>query len=302
MTKIQNILKNYSYESPAVKANLYRILNQGKLKNGKLVILPVDQGFEHGPERSFSVNYPAYDPCYHAELAIKTGLNAFAAPLGMIEMVADQYAGQIPLILKLNSANSLLPKHIKDQAITGSIDEAVRLGCSAVGFTIYPASDSSLEMFEEISQLTEEAKAKGLAVVIWSYARGSELPAEHETSVDVISYAAHMACLLGAHIVKVKPPKESIFCPKAKEAFENGNVKISTLADRIAVVKRSCFDGKKIVIFSGGNTKGDNEVLDEISQINQGGGFGSIIGRNVFQRKEVDAINLLEKVMTVWSK
>ena len=180
------------------------MLMNGKLGGtGKMIILPVDQGFEHGPARSFAPNPPAYDPHYHYQLAIDAGLNAYAAPLGMIEAGAGTFAGQIPTILKVNSANSLIPSQgLKDQAIYGSVDDALRLGCSAIGFTIYPGSLAGLEMMEEISAMAEEAKAKGLAVVIWSYPRGEALTKAGELAMDVSAYAAQMAALLGAHIIK----------------------------------------------------------------------------------------------------
>src|SRR5690554_2629545 len=155
---VRKILSNYESDNPGTKANLARILMQGRLGGtGRLVILPVDQGFEHGPARSFAPNPDAYDPHYHFQLAIHAGLSAFAAPLGMIEAGADTFAGCIPTILKVNSANSLASA--KDQAITGSVSDALRLGCSAIGFTIYPGSDSAFDMMEEIRDLAEEAKS-----------------------------------------------------------------------------------------------------------------------------------------------
>ena len=123
-----------------MKGNLCRMLMQGRLGGtGKMIILPVDQGFEHGPARSFAPNPAAYDPHYHYQLAIDAGLNAYAAPLGMIEAGADTFAGQIPTILKMNSSNSLVPGSAPfNQAITASVDDALRLGCAAIGFTVYP--------------------------------------------------------------------------------------------------------------------------------------------------------------------
>src|ERR1700761_2649701 len=141
--RVREILSHYESDNPGTKANLARILMQGRLGGtGKLVILPVDQGFEHGPARSFAPNPPAYDPHYHFELAIEAGLSAYAAPLGMLEAGASTFAGQIPLILKVNSSNSpSAAKSDPSQAITGSVRDALRLGCSAIGFTIYPGSD-----------------------------------------------------------------------------------------------------------------------------------------------------------------
>lgn len=296
----KEILSYYESESPAVKANLYRFLETGTLAGtGKMVILPVDQGFEHGPECSFFANQEAYNPHYHFQLAIDAKLNGFASPLGMIEAGADTFAGQIPLILKMNSNNSLMAKgNDTNQAITATIKDAIRLGCSAIGFTIYPSSNQSLEMYEEVRELIAEAKSYGIASVVWSYPRGGDLPKEHETSLDVISYGAHIACLLGAHIIKVKPPKETLFKKNAAKLLEGQN--FSSLSSRIALIKRSCFNGRRIVIFSGGETKDESSVLAEINEIAKGGGNGSIIGRNAFQRPKKDAIELLGKICNIY--
>ena len=254
--KVKAILDNYSRDSPGVKSNLVKILMHGKLSGtGKLVILPVDQGFEHGPARSFAINPSAYDPEYHFKLCIDAGLTAFAAPLGMLEACAGMYAGQVPLIMKINSSNSLSRnKEAPNQAITGSVNEALRLGCSAIGFTIYPGSDKSLDMMTDIQELTKEAKAKGLAVVIWSYPRGGDLSKEGETAIDIVSYAAHMAALLGAHVIKVKPPWEFLENSDAKIVYLEQNIPIKSLSDRINHVVQSCFNGKRLVVFSGGSS------------------------------------------------
>ncbi len=298
--KVKTILSHYESDNPGTKANLARILMQGKLGGtGKLVILPVDQGFEHGPARSFAPNPDAYDPHYHFQLAIDAGLSAYAAPLGMIEAGADTFAGAIPTILKVNSCNSLAPG-IRDQAITGSVKDALRLGCSAIGFTIYPGSDQAFAMMEEIKSMAEEAKAHGIAVVIWSYPRGSAISKDGETAIDVTAYAAHMAALLGAHIIKVKPPTEKLEQEEAKIAYEKNKIAITTLADRIAHVKQSSFNGRRIVVFSGGASKDTIGLLNEIRQIRDGGGNGSIIGRNTFQRPREDALKLLNSIVNIY--
>jgi len=295
--RVRQILAGYESDNPGTKTNLARILMHGKLGgSGRLVILPVDQGFEHGPARSFAPNPPAYDPHYHFNLAIDAGLSAYAAPLGMIEAGADSFAGQIPTILKLNSSNSHATS--KDQAVYGSVDDALRLGCSAIGFTVYPGSDDQFEMMEELRELAAEAKAVGLAVVVWSYPRGGNLSKAGETAVDVTAYAAHMAALLGAHIIKVKPPTDHIEQEDAKKAY--ANLDISTLKARIEHVVASCFEGKRLVVFSGGAAKDEVGLLDEIRQIRDGGGTGSIIGRNSFQRSREDAMRLLDTVIKIY--
>ena len=299
---VKKILSNYESDNPGVKANLARILMSGKLGGtGKLVILPVDQGFEHGPARSFAKNEIAYDPHYHFKLAINAGLSAFAAPLGMLEAGASTFAGQIPLIMKLNSSNSLSrEKDAPSQAITGSVSEAVRLGCSAVGFTIYPGSDDALNMLSEIQEIALEAKDSGLAVVVWSYPRGGNISKDGETAIDIVSYAAHMAALVGAHIIKVKPPTSHIELDEAKKVYESENIPIEKMSDRIRHVVQSCFQGRRLVVFSGGTAKDEDSLLNEIKDLYLGGASGSIIGRNSFQREYNDALSLLNKITTIY--
>jgi len=297
--KVKKILSHYESDNPGTKANLARILMNGRLGgSGRLVILPVDQGFEHGPARSFAANPAAYDPHYHFDLAIEAGLSAYAAPLGMIEAGADTFAGQIPTILKVNSSNSLAT--LKDQAITGTVNDALRLGCSAIGFTIYPGSDHAFDMMEEIREMAEEAKAAGLAVVIWSYPRGDTVSKDGETAMDVCAYAAHMAALLGAHIIKVKPPTPFLDQAEAKKVYEKEKIDIETMAARIRHVTQACFNGKRIVVFSGGASKGLDGLYNEIRGIRDGGGNGSIIGRNTFQRPREEALKMLDTIIKIY--
>jgi class I fructose-bisphosphate aldolase len=301
--KVREILSWYSSENPGVKANLARLMNTGRLAGtGKFVILPVDQGFEHGPARSFAPNPGGYDPRYHVELAIEAGCNAYAAPLGFIEHVASDYAGDIPLILKLNNSDSLSKGNEPCSAITGSVEDALRLGCAAIGYTIYPGSGDRNIQYEDLRELILEAKAVGLPTVLWAYPRGAGLSKEGETAVDVVAYAAHTAAQLGAHIIKVKPPKNFIEQAEAKKVYEKHGIPTATLKDRIAHVVQSAFNGRRIVIFSGGEAKGTDEVLKEVAEIAAGGAFGSIMGRNAFQRPKAEAIQLLHAVMDTFTK
>ncbi|CAI9119947.1 class I fructose-bisphosphate aldolase [Brytella acorum] len=298
--QVKAIIDNYEADNPGTKSNLVRLLNAGKLGGtGKLVILPVDQGFEHGPARSFAANPPAYDPHYHYSLAIEAGLNAYAAPLGMLEAGASTFAGQIPTILKCNSSNALATE--KDQAVTGSVADALRLGCSAIGFTIYPGSEYCFKQMDELRELAAEAKAAGLAVVVWSYPRGPMLDKAGETAIDICAYAAHMAALCGAHIIKVKPPTGVLSLPAAREVYIQENINISTLAARVRHVVQATFAGRRIVIFSGGEHESESELLTTVRGIHDGGGFGSIIGRNTFQRPKAEALALLARVIGIFS-
>lgn len=295
--EVREILSWYGSDNPGTRANLARILLAGRLGGtGKLVILPVDQGFEHGPARSFAPNPPAYDPRYHPALAIEAGLSAYAAPLGMIEIAADAYPGEIPLILKVNSANSWATT--RDQAVTAGVDDALRLGCAAIGFTIYPGSESFFELVEEVRDLTLEAKAAGLAVVVWSYPRGGELTKDGELALDVSAYAAHMAALIGAHIIKVKLPTAHIEQKDARKAYEGSDW--STQAARVRHVIQSSFGGRRIVVFSGGAAKGEDAVFQDAIDIRDGGGHGSIIGRNTFQRPREAALAMLDRIVAIY--
>jgi class I fructose-bisphosphate aldolase len=298
--RVKDILSWYGAANPGVSTNLARLMNHGRLAGtGKLVILPVDQGFEHGPARSFAANPPAYDPRYHFELAIEAGCNAYAAPLGFLEAGAREFAGDIPLILKANDADSLTEEKDPNQALTGSVKDALRLGCCAVGFTIYPGSAYQYAMFEAVRALAEEAKEAGLAVVIWSYPRGSALSTAGETAIDVIAYAAQIAAQLGAHIIKVKLPSDHIEQEAARKVYEAQKIPIATQAERVKHVVQSAFDGRRILIFSGGSAISDEKLIEEVRANHAGGGFGSIIGRNSFQRPKAEAIEMLHRVMDI---
>ena len=301
MNCVQEILSWYGSENPGTLTNLSRLLNHGKLAGtGKMVILPVDQGFEHGPARSFAPNPPAYDPRYHFKLAIEAGYNAYAAPLGFIEVGAREFAGQIPLILKVNNHDVLNDEADPNQAFTSTVEDALRLGCVGIGFTIYPGSSHRLEMYEKVRAYVEEAKRNGLIVIIWSYARGSNISKEGETAIDVIGYAAQIAAQLGAHVIKVKLPSEHIEQEAARKVYESQQVPISTPAERVKHIVQCAFNGRRIVIFSGGATESDEALLEEIKAIADGGGFGSIIGRNSFQRSHDDAVKLVGQIMDIY--
>jgi len=297
--KVKMILNKYENTNAGIKANLAKILMNGKLGGtGHLLILPVDQGHEHGPDKSFMVNPDAYDPLYHYEIALDAGLSAYAAPLGFLEAGAESFAGQIPTILKINSSNSLIP--LKNQSKNGTVKEALRLGCVAIGFTIYPGSEYQYEMIEEFKEISLEASEYGLASVLWSYPRGPNIDKEAETSIDTISYAAHIAALLGAHIIKVKPPTSIIADKSLEKNYKNFGLDTESLSERINHIKKCAFNSRKIVVFSGGNAKNDKEILQEIKQIKEGGGNGSIIGRNTFQRPRKEALELLENIINIY--
>lgn len=299
--RVREILSWYASENPGVRANLARMLNHGRLAGtGKMVILPVDQGFEHGPARSFAPNPAGYDPRYFFQLAIEAGCNAYAAPLGALEAGINDYIGEVPLILKCNNHDVLNDEKDPISAITASVSDALRLGCAAIGFTIYPGSEHRNTMYEQLREMTAEAKDAGLAVVVWSYPRGSSISKDGETAIDVVTYAAQIAAQLGADIIKVKLPSAKVELAEAQKVYQKYDIPVSTLSERVKHVVQSAFNGRRIVIFSGGATAADEQVFNEARAIRDGGGFGSIIGRNSFQRKKDDALKFLGTVMGIY--
>jgi class I fructose-bisphosphate aldolase len=301
--RVKEILSWYGSDNAGTLGNLARLLNHGKLAGtGRMVILPVDQGFEHGPARSFAVNPPGYDPRYHFQLALDAGCNAYAAPLGFIEAAVRDFAGELPLILKINNHDVLLDEKDPLPALTSGVHDALRLGCAAIGFTIYPGSSQRVVMYEQLRAVAALAKENGLAVVVWSYPRGSSLSKQGETAMDVCGYAAHIAAELGAHIIKVKLPTAALEQEAARKVYEKEKVPIATLSERVRHVVQCAFNGRRIVIFSGGPTSSDDAVYEEVTAIRAGGGFGSIIGRNSFQRKREQALQFLDKIITIYKQ
>ncbi len=300
--KVREILGWYGGDNPGTLTNLARILNHGRLGGtGRMVILPVDQGWEHGPARSFAPNPDGYDPRYHFRLALEARCNAYAAPLGFIEAAARDFVGDIPLILKCNNHDLLADEKDSWQALTASVRDALRLGCCAVGLTIYPGSALRLEMYEKLRAYAEEAKAHGLAVVVWSYPRGSQISKEGETAVDVSGYAAQIAAQIGAHIIKIKLPSEHVEQEAARKVYEKEKIPVATLTDRVRHMMQCAFAGRRIVVFSGGAKKDSEDALfDDARAIRDGGGHGSIIGRNSFQRKKADALKMLDTIMSIY--
>ena len=180
--------------------------------------------------------------------------------------------------------------------------DALRLGCAAIGFTIYPGSTARVVMYEQLRAAAALAKENGLVVVVWSYPRGSSLTKNGETAMDVCGYAAHIAAQLGAHIIKVKLPSAHLEQEAARKVYEKEKVPIATLTERVRNVVQCAFNGRRIVIFSGGATNSDDAVYQEVTAIRDGGGFGSIIGRNSFQRKKEQALQFLDKIMTIYKQ
>ena len=259
----------------------------------------MDQGFEHGPARSFAANPAGYDPRYHARLALDAGCSAHVAPPGALELVAPAYADELPLILKCNSSDSLFtgagPGAGGDRGCRRRPAAALRRG----GFHDLPRLRGEERDVRRCGHWSATPAPRACRWCVWSYPRGSGLVQEGRTAVDVVAYAAHLACQLGAHVVKVKPPSELVENASARSALDKAGVPLGTLADRVRHVVQSAFDGHRVVIFSGGPAKETAAVLEENAQTARGGGFGTIMGRNSFQRPHDEAVALLHQVMDI---
>ena len=302
---VKKILANYESDSPGAKANLARILMQGKLGGtGKLIILPVDQGFEHGPARSFAVNPPAYDPHYHYQMAVDAGLSAYAAPLGPLEAGADTFAGQIPTILKVNSSNSRATSI--DQAVYGE-----RRRCAAPrlrGDRLHHLPRLGSDHFEHDGRdsraVPKRRRPSASRPCFWSYPRGGKLSKDGETGARRTEpMPPIMAALLGAHIIKVKPAVRAYRAggsqgPKAYEGFRLLEPGGSRPPRRPGELRRSphrrllgrCGQGRRCGL-SGRNSR---------DSLAAGGSNGSIIGRNSFQREKGDAMELLNTIVDIY--
>ena len=223
-----------------------------------------------------------------------------AAPLGFLEASVAKYGDQIPTILKVNSANLIsTPPLTPTQAQTSCVQDALRLGCAGIGLTLYPGSPAMFEMIEAARPIIHEAKEAGLAVIVWSYPRG-DISKQGETSLDVIAYGVHMACQLGAHIVKSKTPSDFVEQPAVADIYKDHSVKTDSLADRVSHVRQCAFDDRRLVIYSGGAAKEVSQVLDEVKAIHEGGGYGSIIGRNCFQRPRDEALAMMRGMLDIY--
>ena len=274
--RVKQILSWYGSDNPGTKTNLYRMLMHGQLAGtGKMVILPVDQGFEHGPARTFAPNPAGYDPDYHFQLAIDAGCNAYAAPLGQLEQAVDKFAGQVPLILKLNNSDTLAKIDQPCSAMTGSVEDALRLGACAIGYTIYPGSGHRNTMYQDLRELTLEAKTKGLvvvALVVPTRRRPVEGRRDRPSTSPPTRRISRRSWAPTS--IKVKPPTAHIEQAEAKKVFEKSAIPTKTLADRVRHGVQSAFNGKRILIFSGGEARDTASLLADVKELAAGGAFG----------------------------
>jgi|694.fasta_scaffold23319_6 class I fructose-bisphosphate aldolase len=301
--RVKEILSWYKYTNTSEQQkNLSKILNYGRIGGtGKVMILPIDQILEHGPGRAFEPNPIMYDPLEQAQFAVDGGFNAYAAPLGSLERGYEILARHnVPTILKVNSHTLMIPDNENPKpSIHSWVDDAVRLGCSAVGFTLYPGSIHSNEMEQQARMLIADARKAGLITILWIYPRGAGLIKGQERAVDIIAYGVALGVSLGAQIIKVKLPIDSYGLSSNQEMRIYDNVPTETLTDRIKLVMKAAYNGHRIVIHSGGDYATAETLESEIRAIREGGAFGSIMGRNAFQRPTEEALNLIKNLQDI---
>jgi class I fructose-bisphosphate aldolase len=277
--------------APGKRARLRRLLFEFGPGQGTLLLLPIDQGIEHGP-RDFFPNPASKDPEYQFRLAAEAGYSALACQIGLAEKYYPDYAGQVPLLLKVNGKTDVPPSDRSFSACNASVEDAVRLGADAVGYTLYVGSPRQDEDLAQLRAVREDCDRYGMPLVIWSYPRGEYIEKKGgQNSFYAIDYAARMAMEMGADIVKLNMPK---FSDKDKDSPAPYNEMEISLEDAIGQVVASA--GRSLVVLSGGSKVDDETVLEHTRMILEAGGSGVIFGRNVWQREWSEALEIIERI------
>jgi class I fructose-bisphosphate aldolase len=278
--------------APGKRTRLRRLLFEFGPGNGTLLLLPIDQGIEHGP-RDFFPNPASKDPEYQFRLAAEGGYSALACQIGLAEKYYPDYAGQVPLILKVNGKTDVPSSDDALSTTNASVEDAVRLGADAVGYTLYVGSPRQDDDLHQLKGVREDCDRYGMPLVIWAYPRGSAIEAKGgRDSFYAIDYAARMAMEMGADVVKLNMPK--INPDKDKDAPAPYNEMDVDQAEAI----RHCVEsaGRALVVLSGGSKADDDVVLQNTKMVAEAGGSGVIFGRNVWQREWNDALEIIEQI------
>lgn len=276
--------------STGKKARLHRLLYLNGPANGTAMFLPIDQGLEHGPMDFFS-NPPSKNPDYQLELALRGNYTGIVFQIGLAEKYMHKYAGKVPLVLKLNGKTTIPPDDEAFSPTIASVEDAVRLGADAVGYTLYVGSPAQSEDFLQFQEVREEAEALGMPIIVWAYPRGSAIEEKGgRDSIYAIDYAARVACELGADIVKINLPKLDNLASLPKPYNELKD-------DEAAAVKRVVESaGKTLVLFSGGSKLGDEDLLAKAHMCMAAGATGLIFGRNMWQRPMEEALAMTHRI------
>jgi len=281
--------------APGKRTRLKRLLYQYGPGGGTLLILPIDQGLEHGPV-DFFVNPDALDPKYQYDLARDGKFSAIALHIGLAEKYFHEYAGDVPLILKLNGKTSIPPDGQAFSPLTGSVEDAVRLGADAVGYTVYvgsPAQDRDIAQFMTVRR---DAERLGMPTIVWAYPRGEAVGKKGgKESLYAIDYAARVALELGADIVKLNYPVAS-----EKDAESPAPYNTLRLSHDAAFRKVVESAGRALVLVSGGEKVGDSEMLTKVRSSMDAGATGIIFGRNLWQRSKPDALRITRELHAIF--
>ncbi|MFT4326681.1 MAG: class I fructose-bisphosphate aldolase [Candidatus Woesearchaeota archaeon] len=276
--------------SPGKRARLYDLLYNHGPKNGSLMILPIDQGLEHGPI-DFLDNPPAEHPFFQFELAVQGKFSAIACHIGLAQKYYTAYAGKIPLVLKLNGRTDIPSNDNAFSACDASVEDAIKLGASAVGYTLFVGSPRQDDDIKQLTEVRKDCDRYGMPLIVWAYPRGSAV--DNKGGIDTlyaVDYAAREAQELGADIVKVNFPQPvNKLCPEKYQMTKDWD-----LGKRIEKVVSSA--GRSILIFSGGSKVSEEELMHRIDESLKNGGRGVIFGRNLWQRPFDEAIALAQKI------
>lgn len=277
--------------SPGKKARLYRLLYQHGPANGTLSILPIDQGLEHGP-RDFLDAPESADPDFQFSLAVEGRYSAIACHIGLAEKYYPRYAGQVPLILKLNGKTEIPSDAVPLSPLVASVRDAVRLGADAVGYTLYVGSPDQDRDFAQFRSVREEADQYGMPLVVWSYPRGEAIEAKGgKDTVYAVDYASRVAQELGADVIKLNVPKvDAVKLAQAPQAYRRA----WTADEALRQVIRSA--GRTLVIFAGGERGAPDEMMAKARDCMEAGATGLIFGRNVWQRPRAEALAVTEDI------
>jgi fructose-bisphosphate aldolase, class I len=279
--------------APGKRTRLRRLLFEFGPGNGTLLLLPIDQGIEHGP-RDFFANPDSKDPEYQFHLAAEAGYSAIACQIGLAEKYYPDYAGQVPLLLKVNGKTDIPPADDPLSTTNASVEDAVRLGADAVGYTLYVGSPRQDADLHQLKGVREDCDRYGMPLVIWAYPRGSAVKAKGgQDSFYAIDYAARLAMEMGADIVKLNLPKPEAH-PDSPAPYNELEV---TQEEAVQQVVSSA--GRSLVVLSGGSKIDDDALLNQTRYIMEAGGQGVIYGRNVWQRPHAEALEIIDQIKEI---
>jgi class I fructose-bisphosphate aldolase len=277
------------------RTRLSRMLYEHGPGNGTLLILPIDQGLEHGPV-DFFTEHDCLNPEYQFKLAIEGGYSAIALHLGLAEKYGPKFAGKIPIVLKINGKTRIPPGNEPVSPMTGSVEDAVRIGADAVGYTLYVGSPNQYTDFNQFRKVKKDAERYGMPIIVWAYPRGEAVDAKGgRDSLYAIDYAARVANELGADVVKLNVPATSAKS-RSMQPPPYDTLNLST-EEMVAKVVRSA--GKTLAIFSGGGMVTDEEVIERAKICMENGASGLVFGRNIWQRDWDEALRMIKALKDI---